>query len=218
MAPPAASVSRIVTGWMKRLELRREDHIHEDERKQERQAEVETRSLQFLGLAREDGRVPRFHVEFCRRGANDANASVCDPPGGRLASSVTWRCRLSRSMVPGRCPASIRTTLASGTWCPRGLPRKCGARIWIATELAARSQYDVVLLLPSLKVVTSWPAIMKFSVSAMLETLPRDRGALPVDLDAQFRLTRQQTCGRDRRGWDRCASWSSSFPEETRPA
>ena len=55
----SGSVIRIVIGWMKRFELRRQHDVHEDERQRERQHEVEAGAAEFLRGAGEAGAVVR---------------------------------------------------------------------------------------------------------------------------------------------------------------
>ena len=98
----SGSESRIVSGWTSALELRRQDHVHENDRQQERPDETAERCLQLARRARRsswNSRPASSSAAASTRRASRRSASA--KPGATAARKLTCRCRSRRSMREG---------------------------------------------------------------------------------------------------------------------
>ena len=149
-----------------RLELRREHHVHEDERQREGDAEVVGGAAELARLAARHEVVARLHAERCEGGFERRLASACEMPGAGLAEMVIWRWRLSRSIEPVPSLRSnvtrLRSCTSSPDWrcAPSPRPSDSGVRRNESCALRTTSYWS----LAALNVVTSWPAISALTV------------------------------------------------------
>ena len=99
-----------------RLELRREDQIHEDQRQPERDQEVLRGAAELARAAGEARAVAGTHVQRRPRSASSRpSPASATRPGSRPAKTVTCRCRFRRLISDGAVPGVSRAMFSSGT-------------------------------------------------------------------------------------------------------